>query len=153
MRQYVNMRQGKPSANVHFTQVPGSKIERPLRVADTCTLCTRPPWPVIGVPGEVPAIDQRLLKNGFVVTKFFSPSKCSEKSLLLKRIATVRSHLQNQPVTKRCSNMQQISPVQPTVTLEIAPQATFPGLPKLSAGRGSCRVHVVMLSESPMEAK
>ena len=27
----------------------------------------RPPrWPVIGVPGEVPAIDQRLLKNGFV---------------------------------------------------------------------------------------
>ena len=30
---------------------------------------TRPPrWPVIGVPGEVPAIDQHLLKKGSVVT-------------------------------------------------------------------------------------
>ena len=69
---------GKPTAK--RLQATPSRKGKPL-------LHARPPrWPVIGVPGEVSAIDQHLPKNGVVVTYFFLPSsKCSEKSLLLKR--------------------------------------------------------------------
>ena len=47
-------------------------------------LSSRPPrWPVIGVPGEVPAIDQHLLKNGHIDSVV--EANFSEQSLLLKR--------------------------------------------------------------------
>ena len=98
-----NMPTPKPPVNSHSEDNPSrtyhrvyrggclfsgvSFLEDILRESENNIISSRPPrWPVIGVPGEVPAIDQHLLKNSFVVTWICLPSsKCSEKSLLLKR--------------------------------------------------------------------
>ena len=55
---------------------------------------SQPPRPVIGAPGEVPAIDQHLPKTGFVVTDVLPSSKCSERLLLLKRYFRIPEGIQ-----------------------------------------------------------